>query len=401
MKVDIFCEVIDNFGDIGVVYRFAKGLKERNITVRIFINRLEELSMINKGISMNKFYQEKDGISYINYTKLNEINIKEISTSEVIVEAFGCTVTEVYMKEASQKGALLINLEYLSAEEWVSEYHTKESLSGIRNIKKYFFMQGFRKDTGGIITDKDYNKKVEENKKNKNINNKRNDILEKVNNIFKTKIVNTDDEIIIGTIFTYEFGFENFIKALLKIDKKWLILIFGEKSKKSFENIFFNNVSNKLKEKEYGFSIENIEVVFMPFLNQEEYDEFLIKSDFNIVRGEESFVRAIFAEKPFVWQAYLQEEGYQINKTDAFVKFIEDFFEEKEKFEILKKIFKALNERTEDIFSNEADYDTWFKFFENFEEFKKGFETLRNYLLENCDLVEKFDDFIKQKSITN
>ena len=42
-NIDIFCEIIDNFGDIGVVYRLAKELKLRygsEVEVRVILNRM-------------------------------------------------------------------------------------------------------------------------------------------------------------------------------------------------------------------------------------------------------------------------------------------------------------------------------------------------------------------------
>jgi len=39
--------------------------------------------------------------------------------------------------------------------------------------------------------------------------------------------------------------------------------------------------------------------------------------DVNFVRGEDSFVRAQFAARPLVWQAYPQDEGAHLNKSAA------------------------------------------------------------------------------------
>lgn len=49
-SIDIFCDVIDNFGDIGVVYRFAKEMKilYSDARIRVILNKLDELVKINK-----------------------------------------------------------------------------------------------------------------------------------------------------------------------------------------------------------------------------------------------------------------------------------------------------------------------------------------------------------------
>lgn len=62
-SIDIFCDVIDNFGDIGVVYRLSKELKKfyQNATIRIVLNKLEEFKAINKKVQ-DLDYQEVDGL---------------------------------------------------------------------------------------------------------------------------------------------------------------------------------------------------------------------------------------------------------------------------------------------------------------------------------------------------
>jgi uncharacterized repeat protein (TIGR03837 family) len=57
----------------------------------------------------------------------------------------------------------------------------------------------------------------------------------------------------------------------------------------------------------------------MPFLPQARYDELLWACDCNFVRGEDSFVRAQWAARPFVWQIYPQQERAHWRKLDAFL----------------------------------------------------------------------------------
>ncbi len=63
----------------------------------------------------------------------------------------------------------------------------------------------------------------------------------------------------------------------------------------------------------------SLEVRFLPFLAQDRYDELLWAADWNFVRGEDSFVRAQWAERPFVWHAYPQKEGAHVTKLEAFL----------------------------------------------------------------------------------
>jgi uncharacterized repeat protein (TIGR03837 family) len=62
-----------------------------------------------------------------------------------------------------------------------------------------------------------------------------------------------------------------------------------------------------------------LQVRIMPFVPQVRFDELLWSCDVNFVRGEDSFVRAQWAGRPFVWQIYPQEDGSQWPKLEAFL----------------------------------------------------------------------------------
>jgi uncharacterized repeat protein (TIGR03837 family) len=68
----------------------------------------------------------------------------------------------------------------------------------------------------------------------------------------------------------------------------------------------------------------------LPFLSQADYDALLRDCDLNFVRGEDSWVRAIWAGKPFIWQPYFQDENAHIKKLDAFLDLFYANFEKKE-----------------------------------------------------------------------
>jgi uncharacterized repeat protein (TIGR03837 family) len=61
----------------------------------------------------------------------------------------------------------------------------------------------------------------------------------------------------------------------------------------------------------------------LPFLPQTQYDALLGRCHLNFVRGEDSFVRAQWAERPFVWQAYPQAEEAHLVKLEAFLRLYE------------------------------------------------------------------------------
>jgi uncharacterized repeat protein (TIGR03837 family) len=57
----------------------------------------------------------------------------------------------------------------------------------------------------------------------------------------------------------------------------------------------------------------------LPFTDQAGYDALLWACDLNFVRGEDSFVRAQWAARPFVWQIYPQADAAHHDKLEAFL----------------------------------------------------------------------------------
>ena len=77
-------------------------------------------------------------------------------------------------------------------------------------------------------------------------------------------------------------------------------------------------------------SKNNLTVEILPFLSQVAYDGLLRDCDINFVRGEDSWVRAIWAGKPFIWQPYFQDENTHIKKLNAFLALFYTSFDTKQ-----------------------------------------------------------------------
>jgi uncharacterized repeat protein (TIGR03837 family) len=65
---------------------------------------------------------------------------------------------------------------------------------------------------------------------------------------------------------------------------------------------------------------QSINIIPYPFLNHDDFDDLLWSCDLNFVRGEDSWIRAIWAGKPFIWQPYIQENNIHLIKLKAFLK---------------------------------------------------------------------------------
>lgn len=381
-SIDIFCEIIDNYGDIGVVYRLSKELKRvyPQVRIRIILNKLEELLKVNPK-TKDKDYQEVGNLIYIKENFFKK-NLKKYGVSDIIIEAFGCNILKDYIDIAKEKSKLWINLEYLSGEKWIEGFHLQESLIDSKNLKKIFYMPGFTNKSGGIILDETFIKRKEYGEIHKD------KILEK----YLPKIF--FDKKLVGTIFSYEKNFKNLLIELNRMEKDTVLLLMGEKTQKSIlkvldENLL-ENFGNFMK---YG----KIILKNMEFLSQEEYEEIISASDFNFTRGEDSIVRALILGKPFLWHIYLQEDQVHMDKLNAFIARLEESIllshEEKNIFEKYKKLLRDYNDRNEN--SLKLGNENYSALFDNFFTIEKICKKYSAFLIKECNLVEKLKTYIK------
>ena len=340
-SIDIFCQVIDNYGDVGVAYRLAREFKRvyPNKKLRFVINQTEELNLIRKS----------EDIEIILYKDISKIE----NSADLIIESFGCEIPKEYMDRALKNSKLIINLEYFSAEDWVDDFHLQESFLG-GNLKKYFFIPGLSEKSGGILLDNEFlerKKKVEANKE-----------------YYLEKFGIKEKYDLMGSIFSYEKNFDSLIEELKKLGKKIILLILSEKTQKNFIKYFDN-----------GNNYDKIKFVKLPFFTYDKYEELLALCDFNLVRGEDSFVRALLLGKPFLWHIYPQDENTHIEKLESF----------------LEKYCSNNKELKQTFINYNINKDDFSYFFKNFKEIEKYNKNYANYLIKNCDLMEKLINFIE------
>ena len=386
-SIDIFCQVIDNFGDVGVVVRFAREFKIAHqwCNVRVFVDNPDTLNLFIPELDPHKPIQEFQSIQYIHSTIINEVLLQEIGIAEVLVEAFACQIPQVVMDMAYDRSALLINLEYLSAEDWVEGYHLKESLLPKGTLKKFFFMPGFTTSTGGMIL----NSELEKRRSDLMLHRHR--FLQQILNQTGNEETISENQLV-GTVFTYEHGFDRFIKDLAGLDKQVCLLVFGQKSKTSMLQSL-RRISDTIKNQDRMVSCKNITIHFPTFLPQHMYDSLLCCSDFNLVRGEDSFARAVCAGKPFIWNAYIQDEKYQLVKVQAFLKRIQEYYDDKEVFKCYQNLLIQFNSASLET-PYQVTEEQYGPFFNDLNKIEHAMMRMSYFIRHNCNLVKNFSEFI-------
>ena len=347
--IDIFCDIIDNYGDIGIVYRLAKELTLRAYSVRIFVNKLQEVEKIIENFDKNLDYQK---INQIEFYNIDSFEI--IEGSEIIIEAFGTNLPKSYIDILNNKSKILLNLEYLTAEAWALDYHLKNSFSPKAFIEKFFYMPSFTKESGGIIIDSQYLELSHLIKKNRE---------KYFNDFYKSLNIEYSKENYYINIFTYQWDFKEFLEKIKISNKNFVFFILDKKVE-----------IPKLLPK-------NVTIYLLDFMKQKDFDIFVNLSDFNFIRGEDSIIRTILSEIPFIWNIYPQEEDYHLIKLEAFL----------ERYGHKESNFYKMNFN----FNSKTSFEDYFLNFiiENTEFLK----TDKKFLIENCNLVTKLLNFIDSK----
>ncbi|MBN1577792.1 MAG: elongation factor P maturation arginine rhamnosyltransferase EarP [Chitinispirillaceae bacterium] len=386
--IDIFCHVIDNLGDAGVVYRFASEMKLAHPAcgIRVFIDDMAVLTNIDPAIIAGSFMQEHGGVIFIDSTMLDAGKVETLGFADVLIEAFGCYTPDCYLEKALFACPLIINLEYLSAEPWVEGYHLKESLLPKGTAKKYFFMPGFTESTGGVIL-------------NSRVQRRKGDIVAGRIGFLNELLSRTGMETpvfegqLIGTVFTYERGFDTLLAELEQLNREVLLFCFGRKSRGGMEHTLTR--LGALGGREPLRKRKNISIVFMPFISQQEYDTLLCCTDFNMVRGEDSLVQAIGAGIPFIWNAYLQDEKYQHIKVEAFCAAFQPYFDDEKVFAAYRKLMLQFNDAAIES-PGRTTGEQYRLFFRDLEKIEHATSKMCYFIRQNCNLVGKFSDFIRE-----
>lgn len=275
---DIFCAVVDNYGDAAVCWRLASQLAgEHGWRVRLWIDDPRPLQRLVPDHPAGPIEVRRWSAPW-----------QHAACADVVIEAFACEPPTAYIEAMARlaRPPVWLNLEYLSAEPWVAGCHGLPSPHPRLPLVKHFFFPGFESGSGGLLRERDYDK--------------RRAAFDAA--AFRAEFglpPRAPDELTIS-LFSYEnSAFPDLLRAWAAADRPIRVLRPGSTKPA--------HVSGRLSAHP------------LPFLPQRRYDELLWACDLNFVRGEDSFVRAQWAANPFVWHIYPQADAAHRVKLDAFL----------------------------------------------------------------------------------
>ncbi len=293
MRWDIFCRVIDNFGDVGVCWRLCAQLAGRGEQVRLWLDDPQALAWMAPGAIEGSW----PGVTVLHWTApLSDALVARSPLADVWIEAFGCEPPPECINDLATRltvGArppVWINLEYLSAESYVERSHRLPSpvMSGpLRGLTKWFFYPGFTDRTGGLLREPDLLQ--------------RQAALDASAWLRDLDLPPSPPR---ASLFCYEpAALPDVLRQAERAGWQWLVT--PGRAWRAAQTAPAGQLHP------------------LPLLTQPEFDHLLWACDLNFVRGEDSLVRALWAGRPFVWQIYPQHDDAHHAKLEAFLDWLQ------------------------------------------------------------------------------
>ncbi|MDQ7954586.1 MAG: elongation factor P maturation arginine rhamnosyltransferase EarP [Pseudomonadota bacterium] len=299
LRWDLFCRVIDNHGDLGVCWRLARQLADGGDAVRLWIDDGSALAWMAPA--------GHPGVTVVDWGDADAVRraVAGAPPPDVLVEAFGCDpAPELVAHFARHRGTARrhawINLEYLSAEPYVERLHRLPSpvfRGPGEGLTKWFFYPGFTPATGGLLHEPGLSARRE--------------AFDRRDWLAGQGIAWQGERLV--SLFCYE------PPALAPLLGQWMdgteatrLLVTAGRAA-----VAVDRALKALQAPPGGRGA--LSVSYLPHLPQPAFDALLWACDLNLVRGEDSFVRAHWAGAPFAWQIYPQDDDAHHVKLNAWL----------------------------------------------------------------------------------
>lgn len=282
---DIFCKIVDNFGDIGVCWRLARQLQaEHAIDVRLWVDDLHVAQRLIPTLDTMAITQLVEGVHIVYWHAQADFS----DAADLVIEAFACGLPDAYQSVMQSLQTKWVNLEYLSAEPWVEDFHAQSSPQ-TNGLVRHFYFPGFTAATGGLIRESDLPSPV-------------------------TNYV--CDNTYQVSLFCYPHApIHHLLSAMAAGNQAIHCYVPVTTILPQVADFLGRDDLQAGQIAQQGA----LTVEVLPFLSHMDYDHLLARCDINFVRGEDSWVRAIWAGKPFIWQPYQQEDAAHLPKLNAFL----------------------------------------------------------------------------------
>ena len=362
---DIFCDVVDNFGDAAICWRLARQLaRQYGQNIRLYCNNIAVLHNFSGTAP-------EPNISILDWN-----DATNASPSEIVVEAFACALPASYIQAMAVRPVkpIWINLEHLALERWSSECHALPSPHPQLLLTKYFFIPGFWPKTGGLIREKNLLSERDTFRADKTAQ----------GTFWKNHhLPKPPDGVRIISIFAYENpALKDLFDTLAKAPRPtWCIVPEGRVTSDVTAWLGQGSLTVGTPET-HG----NLTIISTGFFSQDDYDRLLWMCDLNFVRGEDSIIRALWAGTPFIWAAYQQKDNAHFDKVAELLDVLTDGLSPSAG-SVLRVAFEVWN-------GEKTDTGVWAQILARFSELEAHAGKTTAHLAETADCALQIMDFV-------
>jgi uncharacterized repeat protein (TIGR03837 family) len=302
IKLDLFCRVVDNYGDIGICWRLARQLvREHGVAVTLYVDDLISFQRICPPVDTASERQQVAGV-IVRHWRDQQGVYTPADVADIVVEFFAVDIPPGYIDAMAQRQPrpVWFNLEGLTAEEWVEGCHRLPSPQR-QGLVKHFFFPGFTEKTGGLLREA----QLEQQR------------LQFEPAPFLRQLGLTPAEMAATkvSLFCYPHAPVPALFDAWQQSGAPVTCLVPEGVAADAVRAFTGGAGSAGEVATHGALTLRV----LPFVPQPDYDKLLWACDLNFVRGEDSFVRAQWAGKPFIWHIYPQDENLHHKKLRAFL----------------------------------------------------------------------------------
>lgn len=304
MRCDLFCAVIDNHGDLGVCWRLARQLHhEHGVAVRLWVDDLAAFAFMAPELDPRRDQQWLGGVDIRRWH-----DHLPADPGDLVVEGFGCRPPAHFLAAMAAKAQppCWLNLEYLSAEAWVADCHGMTSVHPRTGLVQHFWFPGFVPRTGGLLREADLEHQRQDFQS---------DASARQAFWHRLGVPDADRHGRRLSLFAYDNpAIAGLLQALADDPTPSLLLVPVSRALAQV-SAWAGEALQAGDRRQFG----RLQLVVLPFLSHADYDRLLWACDLNLVRGEDSWVRAHWAQRPFLWQIYPQADRAHAAKLEAFL----------------------------------------------------------------------------------
>ncbi|WP_257012124.1 elongation factor P maturation arginine rhamnosyltransferase EarP [Snodgrassella alvi] len=300
----VFVRVIDNYGDAGVGWRLSCLLAEYLLMhVRLWIDDTDALNKLLPA-------PEKQARITIEAWQGDAMMQQQLSAAAdpvLVIETFGCELPPQVLERMRQCRPLWLNWEYLTAEDWAVGLHAMSSLQP-NGLEKYFWFMGIDADSGGLLREPDYLAEREKFRQQPQLQ-------QAFRQEYGLPLQHTGQ---LWLVFAYTSGqWAQWMAMWQQADTPVTLWLAGGQVIESLRAAKLI-APEELQQEGDICELGNVTLVRIPFVPQAAFDRLLWLADAAIVRGEDSFVRALWAGLPFFWHIYRQDDDVHLQKLHSF-----------------------------------------------------------------------------------